>query len=68
MPHGSRDLAFKAARETTVPVLLIETPASPVPDADVASLAAAFAGECQVVRAAGVQEAAAAISDWLGIR
>jgi hypothetical protein len=49
-PHGSRKLALRAAAGTTVPLLLVESPASPCPSDDADAIARACPGGGRVVR------------------
>ena len=50
VPHGDRDLAERAAAVMPVPVLLVETPASPLRREEVDDLAARYANGAAVVR------------------
>lgn len=52
--HGSRRMAFEAAGVMPVPVVLIESPASPVPAADAEELASLMAAGGILVRVADV--------------
>ena len=59
-PMRSRVMAERAAAAVAVPVLLVETPASPLEPADVDELAARFAGGATVVRLETSEPAAVA--------
>ena len=59
-PMRSRHMAERAAAAVAVPVLLVETPASPLEPADVDELAARFAGGATVLRLDSSEPAALA--------
>jgi hypothetical protein len=67
-PLGNRPMAERVAAATTVPVLVIETPASPVDAGDRAAVAGRFPAGATVVEVpAGDHDAvAAAVVDWAG--
>ncbi len=67
VPHGSRDLAFRAAAAITVPTLLIESPASAVAAVDRAELIASWAGPVELREAVTPSPAVVAdlIASWL---
>jgi hypothetical protein len=65
-PLGSRPMAERVAAATTVPVLLVETPASPVGADDRAAVAGRYPAGATVVEvpAGDPEAAAAAVVDW----
>jgi pimeloyl-ACP methyl ester carboxylesterase len=65
LTHGSRELALKAAAAMPVPVLLLESPESPLSAAEVEDVAAAFTSGATVVPISA-RDAAAAVPAFAG--
>jgi hypothetical protein len=62
-------MAERAAAATAVPVLLVETPASPVGAGDRAAVAGRYPAGATVVEVpAALDAVAAAVVDWAGAR